>query len=75
MEAILDQAFDIKVRAGLHCAPVAHKTLGTFPWGTVRLSPGYFNTMEEIDVTIKAIEKITSSGTVLKAVEETVLSD
>ena len=56
--AILDQAFDIKVRSGLHCAPVAHRTLGTFPLGTVRLSPGYFNTIEEIDLTIEAISKI-----------------
>jgi cysteine desulfurase family protein len=57
--AILDQAFDIKVRTGLHCAPAAHKTLGTYPLGTIRLSPGYFNTAEEIDLTLQALEKIT----------------
>jgi selenocysteine lyase/cysteine desulfurase len=62
VEAILDQAFDIKVRAGLHCAPAAHKTLGTYPLGTIRLSPGYFNTVEEIDLTIQALEKIVSAG-------------
>ena len=56
---ILDQGFDIKVRTGLHCAPAAHKTLGTYPLGTIRLSPGYFNTTEEIDLTLQAIEKIT----------------
>ncbi len=56
--AVLDQAFDIKVRTGLHCAPAAHKTFGTFPLGTIRLSPGYFNTIEEIDFTLEAIEKI-----------------
>ena len=56
---ILDQAFDIKVRTGLHCAPAAHRTLGTFPLGTIRLSPGYFNTREEIDFTVEAIKKIT----------------
>lgn len=60
---ILDQAFDIKARAGLHCAPIAHKTLGTYPLGTVRLSPGYFNTMKEIELTVKAIERIVRSGT------------
>ncbi|MFC2038391.1 aminotransferase class V-fold PLP-dependent enzyme [Chloroflexota bacterium] len=60
--AILDQAFDIKVRPGLHCAPVAHRTVGTFPKGTIRLSPGYFNTEEEIDFTIEAIEKISRQG-------------
>ena len=58
---ILDQAFDIKVRAGLQCAPVAHKTLGTFPSGTVRISPGYLNLVEEIELTVKAIERIAGS--------------
>ncbi len=56
--AILDQAFDIKVRTGLHCAPAAHRTLGTYPLGTIRLSPGYFNTVEEIDLTLQALDKI-----------------
>src|SRR5262249_30685143 len=41
---ILDQAFDIAVRPGLHCAPYIHRSLGTFPDGTVRVSPGPFNT-------------------------------
>ena len=58
---ILDQAFDIKVRAGLQCAPVAHKTLGTFPSGTVRISPGYLNLAEEIELTVKAVERIAGS--------------
>ncbi|UCC16391.1 MAG: aminotransferase class V-fold PLP-dependent enzyme [Dehalococcoidales bacterium] len=66
---ILDQAFDIKVRTGLHCAPAAHKTLGTLPRGTVRLSPGYFNTNEEIDVTLEAIERIAFSKGSLKKAE------
>jgi cysteine desulfurase family protein len=44
----LDQYFDIAVRAGLHCAPRAHRTLGTFPGGTVRMSPGWFTTREDI---------------------------
>ena len=46
----LDQRFDIAVRAGLHCAPRAHRTLGTFPGGTVRMSPGWFTTREEIAI-------------------------
>ena len=58
---ILDQAFDIKVRAGLQCAPAAHKTFGTFPSGTVRISPGYFNRAEEIELTVKAVERIAGS--------------
>lgn len=66
---VLDQAFDIKVRAGLHCAPTAHKTLGTLPRGTVRLSPGYFNTSEEIDVTLEAIKRISFSRGSIKRVE------
>ena len=66
--AILDQAFDIKVRAGLHCAPAAHKTLGTFPHGTVRLSPGYFNTEADIDQTIEAIGKIARMGSLEKQI-------
>jgi cysteine desulfurase family protein len=56
--AILEQAFDIKVRTGLHCAPAAHKILDTYPLGTIRLSPGYFNTTEEIDIILHALEKI-----------------
>jgi selenocysteine lyase/cysteine desulfurase len=59
--AILDQFFDIKARTGLHCAPAAHRSLGTFPSGTIRLSPGYFNTLEEIEFTLKAVEKIAAS--------------
>lgn len=56
--AILEQAFDIKVRTGLHCAPAAHKTLDTYPLGTIRVSLGYFNTAEEIELTFQAVEKI-----------------
>lgn len=69
--AILDQAFDIKVRTGLHCAPLAHRTLGTFPLGTVRLSPGYFTTREEINFTIEAVEKIAKSKILEKIVDKT----
>lgn len=55
----LEQDFAIYSRCGLHCAPNAHKTLGTFPQGTVRLSVGYTTTDEEIDATIAAIKAIT----------------
>jgi cysteine desulfurase family protein len=51
----LDRRFDISVRAGLHCAPRAHRTLGTFPGGTVRLSPGWFSTREEIAIFCDAV--------------------
>lgn len=55
---ILDTEYDILVRPGLHCAPIAHKTLKTFPEGTIRISMGYFNTLEEIEITARAIRKI-----------------
>jgi cysteine desulfurase family protein len=58
--AILDQSFDIAVRPGLHCAPFAHQMLGTFPDGTVRISPGCFNTEDDIDQLITALDKIAS---------------
>ncbi|MGH7328703.1 MAG: aminotransferase class V-fold PLP-dependent enzyme [Polyangiaceae bacterium] len=46
--AILDESFDIAVRPGLQCAPYAHRVLGTFPDGTVRISPGHFTTEEDV---------------------------
>ena len=56
---LLDQQYDIACRSGLHCAPLAHKTIGTFEQGTVRLSMGYFNTIEEVDKVLSSIEKIS----------------
>ena len=55
---ILDREFSIMVRPGLHCAPSAHKTLGTFPQGTVRMAFGFFNTHEDVDVALEAIRAI-----------------
>ncbi|WP_069650888.1 aminotransferase class V-fold PLP-dependent enzyme [Caloranaerobacter ferrireducens] len=55
---ILDRVFNIAVRPGLHCAPLAHKTIGTFEQGVVRFSIGYFNTHEDIEEAIKAIREI-----------------
>lgn len=55
----LDQSYGIMSRVGLHCAPLAHKTLGTFPKGTIRLSLGHFNTSEEVDYCLNALETIT----------------
>jgi cysteine desulfurase / selenocysteine lyase len=55
---ILDQAFDIAIRPGLHCAPYIHKSLGTFPDGTVRVSPGPFNTEADIDRLASALREI-----------------
>jgi selenocysteine lyase/cysteine desulfurase len=55
---ILDQAFDIAVRPGLHCAPYVHKALDTFPDGLVRVSPGAFNTAEDVDRLADAVAEI-----------------
>lgn len=57
---ILDSAFNIAVRSGLHCAPLAHKTIGSFEQGTVRFGIGYFNTKKDIDKAIVAIKEICS---------------
>jgi len=55
---MLDRDFGIMTRAGLHCSPLAHKSLGTFPQGTVRISPGIFTTREQIENTIESIKKM-----------------
>ncbi len=55
---ILDQAFDIAVRPGLHCAPYIHRSLGTFPDGTIRVSPGPFSTKQDMDQLATALAEI-----------------
>ena len=57
---ILDQAFDIAIRPGLHCAPYIHKALGSFPEGLVRVSPGPFNTEADIDQLVDALRQIVA---------------
>ena len=54
----LDERFAIMSRPGLHCAPAAHRTIGTFPQGTVRFSFGLFNTEAEIDAALEAIRTL-----------------
>ncbi|HUO07664.1 MAG TPA: aminotransferase class V-fold PLP-dependent enzyme [Phycisphaerae bacterium] len=56
--SILDESFNIAVRPGLHCSPYAHKTLGTFPDGAVRVSPGHFNTEEELAALLDALQQL-----------------
>ena len=58
--AILDTSFDIAVRPGLHCAPYIHRALGTFPDGTLRLSPGPFTTRDDIAAFVNALSEITA---------------
>jgi selenocysteine lyase/cysteine desulfurase len=45
-------------RPGLHCAPSAHRTIGTFSQGTVRFGFGYFNTVDEVNIALEAISEI-----------------
>lgn len=56
---ILDEEYGIAVRSGLHCAPLAHKTIKTFEQGVIRFSFGVFNTYEEVKLGIKAIKEIS----------------
>lgn len=55
----LERQYNIASRVGMHCAPAAHKSLNTFPNGTVRVSFSYFNTIEEVEYLINAIEALT----------------
>lgn len=55
----LDDRFGIMTRVGLHCAPSAHKTLGTYPTGTIRFSFGWANTREEVDTCLAALKELT----------------
>lgn len=57
----LDERFGIMTRAGLHCAPLAHRAIGTYPTGTVRLSFGYYNTPAEIEKALAALKAISKS--------------
>ena len=57
---VLDRDFEIMSRVGLHCAPGAHRTIGTFPVGTVRFGFGIYNTMDEVDGALEAIREIAS---------------
>lgn len=58
----LDEQYGIATRVGLHCAPAAHKTLGTYPTGTVRFSFGIFNTEEETETAAEAVAKLCRVG-------------
>ncbi|MCA9061966.1 MAG: aminotransferase class V-fold PLP-dependent enzyme [Planctomycetaceae bacterium] len=59
---ILDQSFHIVCRAGLHCAPLIHRQLGTVrSGGTVRLSPGPLNSIEQIDLATDAVTQIAAA--------------
>ncbi|MFX0549869.1 aminotransferase class V-fold PLP-dependent enzyme [Hathewaya histolytica] len=54
----LDNEFGISTRTGLHCAPLAHETIGSYPHGTIRFSFGYFNDLKDVKYAIDSIHKI-----------------
>lgn len=54
----LDARYGIQTRVGLHCAPSAHKTLGTYPTGTIRFSLGWANTEGDVDLAIMALNEL-----------------
>ena len=57
----LDDEHDVMCRVGLHCAPAAHRTIGTFPEGTVRFAAGLYTTSAEIERAIRAVACIARS--------------
>jgi cysteine desulfurase family protein len=57
----LDEKYGVMVRSGLHCAPLAHRTIGTYPIGTVRFSFGFYNTDKEVEKALNALKVITQS--------------
>ena len=59
---LLDNQYGVMTRCGLHCAPRAHKSLGTFPQGTVRFSFSHHNTPEEVDTCSEGLRKILTQG-------------
>lgn len=61
--AALDGDYGVMTRCGLHCAPVAHQTLGTYPHGTLRFSFGHFNTADEVEYIARAIKEILKKDT------------
>jgi selenocysteine lyase/cysteine desulfurase len=58
----LEKRGGVLVRAGLHCSPNGHRALGTFPTGTVRVSPGPFTTRAEIATFLSALRKIRGAS-------------
>lgn len=58
---LLDSQYGVMTRCGLHCAPRAHKSLGTFPQGTVRFSFSHHNTPEEVDACIEGLRRILTA--------------
>jgi len=56
LAAVLDKVFGVATRAGLHCAPQAHRVAGTLECGALRFSPGYFTTAAEVDYAVESLQ-------------------
>ena len=56
--AFLEDVAGVRVRVGLHCSPFSHRTIGTYPEGTVRVSPGLFNTEEDIHRFVNGVQNL-----------------
>jgi selenocysteine lyase/cysteine desulfurase len=61
LAAILDEHFDVAVRSGLFCAPYAHRHLGTFPDGAVRVSVGFLTTRQDVVQAAAALNEIAAA--------------
>jgi len=61
LAARLDRDHRICVRAGLHCAPAAHRRIGTYPEGTIRVGVGPFNTEADVDALVQAVRSTAAS--------------
>jgi cysteine desulfurase family protein len=58
----LDEEYGILCRVGLHCSPSSHRTMGTFPRGTVRFGLSYLSTPEEVDLALRAVVRLAGRG-------------
>lgn len=62
IESILDKKYNIAVRSGFHCAPLAHKSIGTYETGAVRFSFGFYNDEKQIEYAIRAVRELASEA-------------
>ena len=58
----LDEEYEVMCRVGLHCAPAAHRTIGTFPGGTVRFGLSVFNTLDEVAASVEAVRQLAEEA-------------
>jgi cysteine desulfurase / selenocysteine lyase len=59
----LEERYDVLCRVGLHCSPASHRTIGTFPEGTIRFSLSYLNTAAEVEEALQAVSRLAQEET------------